>query len=297
MIRPGYFVRQALRGMRAKPMIQLAAVGAIAVGLLLVGVAVVCALNVERLANHWGRGTQLTVYLKQDATRARADALAKLLRSRHEVARVRYISPRDARKRLGESLGSRAALLADVEPDFLPASLEVELSREADGAQARAIVALLGAARGVEEVDYLGRWAQRLGTLVGLMRTGAILVAAIIALACLYIVGSTIRLGVYARREEIEIQQLVGATPAFVRAPFMLEGALQGLVGGALALLALYVFHSIAAPEIEGALASLLARLDVAFLSPLQLCLGLVGGVLLGLVGSTVATGRYVEAA
>ena len=109
MIRPGYFVRQALRGMRAKPMIQLAAVGAIAVGLLLVGVAVVCALNVERLANHWGRGTQLTVYLKQDATRARADALAKLLRSRHEVARVRYISPRDARKRLGESLGSRAA--------------------------------------------------------------------------------------------------------------------------------------------------------------------------------------------
>ena len=74
MIRPGYFVRQALRGMRAKPMIQLAAVGAIAVGLLLVGVAVVCALNVERLANHWGRGTQLTVYLKQDATRARAFA-------------------------------------------------------------------------------------------------------------------------------------------------------------------------------------------------------------------------------
>ena len=79
-----------------------------------------------------------------------------------------------ARKRLAESLGPRAGLLADVERDFLPASLEVQLAHHTNAAQARALVALLGAARGVEEVDFLGRWARRLGTLVGLMRSGAL---------------------------------------------------------------------------------------------------------------------------
>jgi cell division transport system permease protein len=147
----------------------------------------------------------------------------------------------------------------------------------------------------VEEVDYLGPWAGRLGTVMTLVGRGALLVALIIAFACVYIVASTIRLGVHARREEIEIQKLVGATDRFIRAPLLVEGALQGALGALLACGLLFGVYRWAGPGIEEVAASLLSRIDVCFLTSSQILLGVAGGALLGLAGSSIAVSRYVK--
>jgi cell division transport system permease protein len=282
----------ALRGMRAAPLIQLAATGTIAVGLLLVGLAVLGARNLESLTSHWGRGVQIVAYLRPEAPPAKTRALEAVLRSRAEVLSVRHVDPSEAHRRLAESLGSRRGLLDGVESGFLPASLEIALSPDRDG---RPLIAMLSASPLCEEVDDLGSWVKRLGAFATVLRLGGLLLALIVAGACLYIVGSTIRLGVFARREEIEILKLVGATDRFVRAPFLLEGALQGICGSALALLLLFTAHRLAAPRIETALSVALSHLRIDFLPLSQVALGLGAGALLGLVGSRIALGRYLD--
>lgn len=282
----------ALRGMRAAPLIQLAATGTIAVGLLLVGLAVLGARNLEALTSHWGRGVQIVAYLRPEAPPAKALALERMLRSRPEVLSVRRVDPTEAHRRLAESLGSRRGLLEGVEPGFLPASLELALSPAHD---ARPLLALLSASPLCEEVDDLGAWVKRLGAFASVLRLGGLLLALIVAGACLYIVGSTIRLGVFARREEIEILKLVGATDRFVRGPFLLEGALQGLLGASFALGLLFAAHRLAAPRLESALSVALSHLRIEFLPLPQLGLGLAAGALLGLLGSRIALGRYLD--
>ena len=290
---PWYWLTNALRGMHAGLLIQLAATTSIALCLLLVGLAVLALVNLEQVTSQWGRGIQVIVYLKAEAPGPRVKALHRLLRERPEVTSVERISSTKALNRLRRSLGSHKEVLNNVERGFLPASLEISL-RGDQPARVSSLVALLSASSLVDEVDYMGDWARRLNSLVTLVNALALALALIVALACLYIVGSTIRLGVHARREEIEILQLVGATHRFIRAPFMIEGALQGLLGACMALGLLYGLFQLGAPQVDSLLTSALAGIDVVFLPPRMLLIGLGAGGLLGLIGSRLALQRYV---
>jgi cell division transport system permease protein len=287
-----YWAAQTLRGIRSSWTIQLAAVGSISVGLLLVGLVALGARNLDRLVGTVGNGLHVTAYLRPDADASRVTALTRVLQRNALVASVRRVSPEEAHRRLEASLGDRRGLLDGVEPGFLPASLELTL-RQSEADQVRPILALLSASPVVEEVDYLGQWVNRLSSILALVRGLGVAIAIIICLACLYIVVSTIRLGVFARRDEIGILRLVGATERYVRAPFLLEGALQGVAGALLASGLLYVLFRVAAPPLEGLLSQTLSAARITFLSPLQLLLGAGGAVLLGLVGSRVAVARH----
>jgi cell division transport system permease protein len=289
-----FWITNAWRNIRQGLLINLASTASIATALLLVGLAGLGLVNLDRLTSRWGRGLQIIVYLKPDVPPARVESLHRLLKGRPEVSAVQLITPRQAHRRLRSSLGKNAEVLDSVEPEFLPTSLEIALLRDHPG-QARTLVALLRSSSLVEEVDYMGDWARRLDSLVLLLRGVGLGLALIVSLACLYIVGSTIRLGVYARREEIEIMRLVGATHRFVRAPFMIEGALQGLTGAAAACGVLYIIYSWGAPRLERSLSAIFTHMQVSFLPPLVVLLGLLGGTLLGLVGSRLALSRYVE--
>lgn len=289
-----YYLLQVLGGIRSSWSIQLASIGSITVGLLLVGLAVLGALNVDRLTQSWNQGIILTVYLKPDVTPARFQKLEQLLRRQQVVASVRHISSKEAYQRLKKNLGTRHGLLAGVEPDFLPASLEVSLN-ETRPELLRPLLALLSISPVVEEVDYMGNWIKRLTSLVTLVRAACLAIALIVCLACLYIVGSTIRLGVLARKDEIQILKLVGATDSFVRAPFLIEGALQGLIGAIVACCLLYIIYHLSAPWVEHAMTAALSHAQLAFFTTAQLMIAAVGGALLGLAGSRLALGRYLD--
>ena len=291
---PIYWIKNALRGIRAGLLIQLASTTSIALCLLLVGLAMMGLHNLDRITRLWGRGTQVIIYLKPDAPRARVKSLHDLMKSRPEVDSVRWISSDKALSRLRKTLGSHADVLSGVERGFLPASLEISLRRDQPG-RVRALVALLSASSLVDEVDYMGDWARRLSSLVNLINVLALALAIIVAIACLYIVGSTIRLGVHARQEEIEILKLVGATDRFIRAPFMIEGALQGVIGAGMACGLLYLLFHLGAPQVEQLLASAFSRLEVGFLPTDQVLMGIAAGGLLGLVGSSLALRRYMD--
>jgi cell division protein FtsX len=292
----GSGLARAWAAARARPLIQLVAIGTIALSLLLVGVVELAALNVRRLSRGWGGDVQMTVYLEDGVTPARAQKVAAALGKLPGVTAVRTVDAHEAWQRLQRSLGARANLLDGVEEGFLPASIEVSLEpRVAEMLRAHPAFARLQRTPGVEEVELMGDWAGRLRALERLLAAAGWVVAALVLCACLYIVGSTIRLGVFARRDEIEIWKLVGATNGFVRAPFLVEGGLQGALGTGVAVALLYGLFRVAAPRVEAVLGGWLAGGPVGFFTPAEVALAVAVGTLLGLCGSALAIGRYVK--
>lgn len=287
---------RALDGARRNPLIQLTAVGCIALSLLLVGVVQLTAVNVRRLSAGWGGDVQMTVYLEDGVTAARAHKLADAIAHLPGVRGVHLVDAHTAWERLKRGLGSRGDLLDGVEEDFLPASIDVTLAPGvAEVLRVHPAFERLKKTAGVEDVELMGDWAGRLRALERLLDGAGFAVAALVLCACLYIVGSTIRLGVFARRDEIELWKLVGATDRFVKAPFLVEGGLQGALGTALAMGMLYGLYRLAEPRVEAVLGGWLSAGPIGFFTPAQLGLGLVLGTLLGLCGSALALGRYVK--
>jgi cell division transport system permease protein len=289
-------VRQAAVGAREQPLIQLVAVGTIALTLLLVAAFALCACNVRRIAAGVGGLAQMTVYLEDGAAPERAQLIASALARLPGVTAVRSVSQREAYERLRRSLGARGELLTGVEEGYLPASLEVSLQAGvAEVIRAHPAFERLRHAVGVEEVDLLGDFGSKLQALERMLVGVGCVVGLLVVCACLYIVASTIRLGVFARRDEIEILKLVGATDRFVKAPFLIEGAAQGAIGTALALALLYLGYHQAAPRVDAVLAAFAAAGPLRFFSPSLTALAIAGGALLGLAGSSLALGRYVR--
>ena len=289
-------IGRGLDGARRSPLVQLVAVGTIALSLVLVGALELTAKNVRQLAASWGADVQMTVYLEDGVTPARAQKVAAALAKLPGVLAVHTVDAHEAWTRLRRSLGARADLLDGVEEGFLPASIEVSLKPGvAEVLRAHPAFERLRHTAGVEDVELMGSWAARLRDVERLLSMAGWAVAALVLCACLYIVGSTIRLGVFARKDEIEIWKLVGATNGFVKAPFLVEGGLQGALGTGLAVALLYGLYRVASPRIEAVLGGWLASGPLGFFTPSQLALAVAGGALIGLCGSALALGRYVR--
>lgn len=289
-------VAAGLSAMRRTPLVQGVAVGTIAVALLFVGLVRIAALNLGRMARSWGDGVEVTVYLEEGISPVREKRIAEALARLPGVAAVKGIEGHQAWERLRQSLGERGGLLDGVEDGLLPSSLEVSFTRGLAGAvELRPELERLRRTPGVEDVEMMGDWVDRLVAAERLLSLAALVLGVLVAVACLYVVGATIRLGVYARRDEIDVLKLVGASDGFVKAPFLVEGALQGTAGAGLALGLLYLLHRVASPMLERTLGEALCAVRLSFLGPREVAAAFVIGGMLGLVGSSLAVGRHVR--
>ena len=147
----------------------------------------------------------------------------------------------------------------------------------------------------VEDVRYGQEDIERVNALLGFARVAAAVLGSALCLATILIVSNTIRLTVYARRDEIEIMSLVGATDAFVRAPFVLEGAIQGVLGGSVAAIGLVVFEEGVRVGLERGLSYAYGPSSLDFVPLHFLGYLLASGAILGLTGSVLAVGKFLR--
>jgi cell division transport system permease protein len=290
-VRPFYFFKKALDAMVRGPFVTLVAVGTIFVAVFVAGLFASALAGGTRLLERWGGEVTVSVYLAADADLEQAVAKARALAPGLEVEGV---DEDQALERLKASLGADARILEGVKSDVLPASVELK-ARGLGGADLRALAAKLGAIDGADQVDFGGEWLDRLERVVGLLRKLGLALFAVFALATAVLVSNTLRLAVYARRDEIEIMKLVGATSAFVELPFLIEGLLQGLLGSGLAALALLGLYALFAGRLAelATFAGALSRQDVL---PGLLLGGLVAvGGLLGLAAAAMSVGRFLR--
>lgn len=292
----GYVLARGIRGMAQSPLVQLLAVGTMAVCLLLVGTAMLIWLNVAEVADDWGIEVPITVYMTDQAQPGEAAALAEKLAGLPEVRTVEHVTPEDALIRLEVGLGGQESLLEGIDPETLPESLEITLLDRVEPGFTEALVGRLAQDDAVDEVATLGPWAGQARELVSTLRDVALGVGLLVGVACVAIVWSTIRLGVFARREELEILRLVGGTRSFVRGPFLFEGFVQGALAATLALVLLYLGYDLLRPFLEGGLSLVFAAGAIQFFSPVQTGLAIAAAGLLGILGSRAAVARYVEA-
>jgi cell division transport system permease protein len=209
-------------------------------------------------------------------------------------ARVEAVTPAEAMRRLRASLGEQGRVLDGLGDDVLPASVEVHVPGSSL-ATARTLAVRLREVPGAALVDDGAGWLARLETLLSRGRVVGLFLLALVAVATAILVSNTLRLAVYARRDEIEIMKLVGATDGYVGAPILLEGILQGLAGAGLAVAALGGAAWALVPRLREALpiASRLAPSDVL---PGRLVLALLlGGTALGLLASALSLRRFLR--
>lgn len=284
-------LRRAVDALRRAPFVTVVAVGTLFVAVLLTG-AFAAALGAgERLLAAWAGEVPVSVYLVRGADLEVARSAAEKLAP---GAAVEAVTPRDAMRRLRASLGEQGRVLDGLGDDVLPASVEVHV-RGLSLSRARALAARLREVPGAAEVDDGAAWLSRLENLLRQGRVVGLALLALVAAATAILVSNTLRLAVYARREEIEIMKLVGATDGYVSAPILLEGALQGLAGAALAVGVLAASTWALVPRLHEAL-PIAARITRADLLPGSLLVALLlGGTALGLVASALSLRRFLR--
>jgi cell division transport system permease protein len=265
----------------------------IAIALFVLGAFLVVTSNLERLAEEWSGAAELSVYLDENITGADRAAIERDLRSDAAVADVEFVAKEQALKRFKDTFPDLASTLGALEENPLPASLDVRLkSSSAAEISVDALAERMRGTPGVSDVRYDKEWLDRLQRGVRLLRLigfalgGALIVAAALTIA------NVVRLALAARRDELDIMQLVGAPQSYVRGPFIMEGALHGGLGSFVALLVLAAVFFGSRTRFILPLANALNLSSVRFLSP-ALAMGLVGGgLLVGCLAGLVASRR-----
>jgi cell division transport system permease protein len=291
-----YFCAQALSSVRESPAVSVLTSLTIGAALLVLACYVTALDNLEGLALVWGRSASLALNLADDSTPTDWDEVRQKVVARAEVLHAELVTPKAALERFRARGVEAAALVEGVEPGVLPASIEITLRPNfTDLTALEALATELQRVPHVASADYGREEFERLRALLELLRYGGLCGGIFIALATAFIVSNTIRLTVFARRDEITILRLVGATPWFIRTPFLIEGALWGLGGALLATLLLAAGDVWLAPRLSLALADVLGALEVRLWTS-DVALGVVGaGVLLGVLGSALAVRRFID--
>jgi cell division transport system permease protein len=290
------FWRSAMEGIRHQPFVHAISTVTLAIALFTLGLARSAAHELDRLVGSLGGEVRVTVYLDpRDTPEARA-AVATGLRGRGMA--VEEVSPRAALDRLVRELGPAAESLRGLSEEPLPPSLEVRVpERLRAPASLRSFAGELRGTPAVAGVDYGEQAVERLSAIARAVRWAGWVAFVVLVGATLIIVSATLQLAIYARREEVEIQKLVGATDRFVQAPFLLEGALQGLAGAALAIAGLVLFRQTLSPQLASLLSFLRLPGTVADARPWMEAVELaVAGAALGLSGSYLAVHRFLRA-
>lgn len=287
-----YYLKHALVNILTNRLINAITIGTITISLLLVASFMLFFNNVNHWMMEWGKSLSMSVYLKDGIEAKTRDAIEAAIKRLPGAELNGFVSKEEAEADLRRALGGQAGLLDGLRKNPLPASFEIIFRDASRGSiDPRQIKQRLEDLEGVDEVQYSEQWIERLEGLLYMLKTTGLAIGALLCLAVLFIVTNTIKLTIYARRDEIEIFKLVGATDRFVKIPFLIEGMIHGIFGGLLALGLLFLIYALVSMkqiQVFG-----LPVLTILFLPFNHMLLILVLGLALGLAGSFIAIGRF----
>ncbi len=297
MRRLGYLLREALTNVRLNRTTTLIAVATTAFTLACFGVFLLLYLNLKGLVRSLQEDIRVIVYLREGLVPQAVADLQRRLKGQPEVATLTYVSKEQALADFTREFPGDAPLLQGLGENPLPASLEVTLAPAfRSPAAVKRWVERVQALPEVEQVQYSREWIENLTTVIGYLELAAMGVGALLTAASVTIIASMIRLTLYARRDEIEILRLIGATGAFIKIPYLLEGAFLGAAGGLLAVLLLRGAFEYVTGQL-GISGQFLGITSVLGFFPLHVSAVLVtAGLLVGFAGSFVSLLQFGRA-
>ncbi len=288
----GFFLAEAFKNMRLNLLMSVTAVTTTAVCILILGMGLLVDAHVEGIVRNVGQDVAITAFFPEDIDQERIDEVAASVEGYPEVNESAYVSKEEALERFRETFAEQPDIAGSISSDVLPASIEIQLNNSSDSSA----VADRLRAEGFQddEIRYPQQTVDRLNQITGYLIWGLRGATALFFVASVLLIFNTIRLSIFARRKEIEVMKLVGASDTFVRTPFVLEGLVQGLIGAIPAALLVVWMNSLFVgwaqenlpffPISSGAVNALIVLLFLLFV-----------GALVGVAGSFFSVRRFLK--
>ena len=288
-----YVVRETFINLRRNTLMTLASVLTVAVSLSLVGGALLLKQGVAKATVQWRGGVELSIFMQPDASPSQSEAIERELSKMPEVKKVTYVDQDGALREFRQMFSNSPDMLESVTARDLPPSYRVVPKRaefvESIGERFRK-------REGVKEVVYAKDAVQTLLKITRYLQISIIVIAVSLLFSASLLILNTIRMAIYARRREVAVMKLVGATNWFIRVPFMLEGLVQGVIGGAVAFAVVFAVRGVIQHFVSSHQLQLVDQLVVSSREVVGTGIFILFvGALVGAVGSAFAVRRFLE--
>ena len=295
-----YFIKQAFQGFARNLSTTLGSIITIFLSLFIIGLFLVGAIVIDNIVKSVESEVSITAYIDDNAKQADIDAMETYIQGLDGVASVSFTTKEQALEDF-RNMSSNADIVDELGGNPLPASINIELS---DPQKVQAVADDIEASdlfkriadedNPADSLKYGQRTVERLFSVTNYVRYIGIALIVLLVFISLVFINNTIRLAIMARRKEIAIMRLVGASNGFIRGPFLMEGALHAVIGALLAAGCLELLRQLALPRLQQSLAFLPISIDTNTFLLIYLIL-LVAGLIIGLIGSALAMRRYLK--
>lgn len=287
----GFFLREAFKNLRLNALMSATAITTTAICILILGAGMLISAHVQGALLRVSQDVEINAFFPEDVSNEEIERAQSTVEGYPEVKEVTYISKDDALERYKEIFAESPDLYEGLSADALPASLEVQLN---DSSNSDAVASKLEAEGTFEDLRYPQQTIERVNEFLGYITWAMRGATALFLVASVLLIFNTIRLSIFARRKEIEVMKLVGASDGFVRTPFVLEGLVQGLIGAAIAALVVLwansAFVSWAQEQVP-----YFAVSSGAVNLPFVLLVLLAVGISVGVIGSYLSVRRFMK--
>jgi len=289
-----FALKRALRDLKNNMMLHSVTVIIIALSVLIVGTFTLFSSNAARVIRTWEKGVRLIVYIADGVPTADIDTLKNDISRMEAVTEVHFIDKREALDRLTERMKWQASLLENLDYNPLPDALEVWIDPARKKWETIEMLAIhIQSSHLVADVEYGQSWLKRFTGVLNLFRFSGVMMALVFFLAAVFIVANTIRLVFYSRHEEFRIMRLVGATDRFIKAPFYLEGLIQGAAGAVLGMAVLYAVFTALTTSID--LDAVVQAFSIEFIPVKTLFIILLCSMFAGWLGCYISLRQFLK--
>jgi cell division transport system permease protein len=290
-----WFFREALRRIWVSKRTSFLAISMITISLFVLGACLLIAENLERAVTRWQGKSRANVYFDPTATADQIHAVDAFLAAHPDLRARRFVTREQAVARFKAMFTNLNDVVDQLDDNPFPPSYEIDVTPRA--AQSRGFADEMNALRampGVDDVQFDWEWLTRLRRVIEIVNAAGLFAGGILAIAAAFTIANVIRLTMLTYREEIEIMRLVGATERIIRGPFLLEGIMQGTIGGAIAVGLLFASFTLARRAIAAPQSLLWSFLFSGFLTWQKIAALVAGGTAAGWVGSWLSVRERV---
>ncbi|CAB5089705.1 Cell-division-associated, ABC-transporter-like signaling protein FtsX [Olavius algarvensis associated proteobacterium Delta 3] len=288
------YYRRAIQDLLSNRFLNSITVVTISLSILILSAFALFLANVGDLVNIWRQGVRMMVYLQPDLQRDRIPGLRAEIQNMYGVAEVSFIPKEAALERLRNQMQRQSSIIVGLDHNPLPDAFELRMIPTTQtGGKMETLAKELEQLPEVEEVEYGQQWIGRLTSVFNLFRLAGSALGALFFMAAVFIVANTIRLLIYARREEVEIMRLVGATDGFIKAPFYIEGMILGALGGVIGLGSLFLMYLAVSSNVEASLTG--DSFTLRFLPPEMVGAILLGSIIVGWFGCYLSLKQFMK--
>jgi cell division transport system permease protein len=288
------YCKRAIKDILEHRFLSVVTIVTISISILIASAFTLFFINANAVVNSWKKGIRIMVYLKPNTPEIKVTETKRNIKEMKGVKDVRFISNKDALQRLKNQMKRQSSLLDNLKENPLPDAFEIQLGESFQNQEKiEKLAARLQSLQPVDEIEYGQVWLGRFTNILNLFRLTGFAMGSLFLLATVLIVANTIRLVLYSRQKEVEIMRLVGATDGFIKAPFYIEGLIQGALGGIIGLGALFILFVFISSNVGQELTS--SFFTIRFL-PWETILGIwVCSMFVGWIGCFVSLKQFLK--